>query len=88
MDKHRLTIGAFRGGRREWIPPEIMDVLYMRIVFQLTNQTVVVLVNIVAEALLTLQDDHRHTVGIRFVEDLTHALHRLERRRVCGIQRY
>ena len=60
----------------------------MRIVFQLTNQTVVVLVNIVAEALLTLQDDHRHTVGIRFVEDLTHALHRLERRRVCGIQRY
>ena len=42
--------------------------------------------NIVAEALLTLQDDHRHTVGIGFVEDLTHALHRLERRRVCGIQ--
>ena len=31
LDKHRLTIGAFRGGRREGIPPEIMDVLYMRI---------------------------------------------------------
>ena len=80
-----LAIGALRGGRREWIPPEILDVLHMlRIVFQLTNQPVVVLVSIVAEGLLTLQDDHRHTVGIGFLEDLTHALHRLERRRICA----
>ena len=84
-----LTIGALRGARREWIAPEILDVLHMlRIVFQLTNQTIVVLVSIVAEGLLTLQDDHRHTAGIRFLEVLTHALHRLERRRICGIQRY
>ena len=70
-----LTIGALRGARREWITPEILDVLHMlRIVFQLTNQAVVVLVSIVAEGLLTLQDDHRDTaVGIRFLEVLVHA---------------
>ena len=50
-----LTIGALRGARREWIPPKILDVLHMlRIVFQLTNHTIVVVVSIVAEGLLTL----------------------------------
>jgi hypothetical protein len=78
-----------RGGRGEWIAPEILDVLHMlRIVLQLTNQTIVVPVSILAEGLLTFQDDHRHTVGIRFVEVLTHALYRLERRRIFGTQRY
>ena len=48
-----LAVGALRGGRREWIAPEILNVLHMlRVVFQLTNQTVVVPVSIVAEALL------------------------------------
>ena len=84
-----LTVGALRGARGESITPEILDVLHMlRIVLQLTNQTIVVLVSIVAEGLLTLQDDHRHTAGIGFLEVLVHALHRLEGRRICGIQRY
>ena len=70
------------------IAPEILDVPHMFwIVLQLTNQTIVVLVGIVAEGLLTLQDDHRRTVGISFVEVLTHARHRLERRCIGGIQR-
>ncbi len=60
----------------------------LRIVFQLLKQTIVVLVSIVAERLITLQDDHGHTVGISFLEDLTHALHRLDRRRIGGSQRY
>ena len=55
MNIRGLAIGALRGARREWIPPEILDVLHMlRIVFQLTNHTIVVLVSIVAEGLLTL----------------------------------
>jgi hypothetical protein len=84
-----LTIAALRGGRREWIAPEILDVLHMlRIVVQLTNQTIVVLVSIVAEGLLTLQDDHCQTVGSSFLEVLIYARHRRERRRICWIQRY
>ena len=70
-----LTVGALRGAPGECITPEILDVLHMlRIVLQLTNQTIVVPVSIVAEGLLTLQDDHRHTAGIRFLEVLVHAL--------------
>ena len=84
-----LTIGALRGARREGIRPEILDVLHMLwIVLQLTNQPIVVLVSSIAEGLLTLQDDHRRSLGIRFLEVLTHALHRLERRRILGTQRY
>ena len=83
-----LTIGALRGASREWIAPEILDVPHMiRIALQLTNQTIVVPVGIVAEGLLALQDDHCDTVGISFVEVLTHAPHRLERRCIGGIQR-
>ena len=89
MNIRGLTIGALRGGGREWIGPEILDMLHMlRVVLQLTNQMIVVRVGIVAEGLLTLQDDHRHTVGIRFVEVLTHALYRLDRWRIVGKQRY
>ena len=84
-----LTVGALRGARREGIPPEILDVLHMRrIVFQLTNHIIVVPVSIVAQGLLTLQDDHRHTLGIGFLEILTHALHRLDRWRILRSQRY
>jgi hypothetical protein len=84
-----LTVCALRGGRREWIPPEILDVLHMRrIVFQLTNHIVVVLVRVVAQRLLTFQDEHRHALRIGFLENLTHARHRLDRWRVCGSQRY
>ena len=55
LDIRGFTIGALRGTRREWIPPEILDVLHMlRIVFELTNHTIVVLVSIVAQGLLTL----------------------------------
>ena len=84
-----LTIGALRARRREWIPPEIVNVLHLlRIVLQLTNQPIVVPVSIGAEGLLTLQDDHRHTVRIGFLEVLTHARHRLIRRRILGTLRY
>jgi hypothetical protein len=89
LDICGLIIGALRGARREWIAPEILDVVHMlRIVLQLTNQPIVVLVSIVAEGLLTLQDDHRRSVGIRFPEVLTHARRRLERRRIVGTQRH
>ena len=89
MDIRGLAIGALRGARRERIPPEILNVLHMLgVVFQLTNQFVIVRVSILAKRLLTLEDDHRHTVGIGFLEKLTHALHRLERRRIVGSQRY
>ena len=61
LDVRRFTVGALRGAGREWIGPEIVDVLHMlRIVFELTNQTIVIAVRIVAQASLTLQDDHRH----------------------------
>ena len=45
-----------------------------RIVAQLTNQMIVVPVSILAEGLLTLQDDHHHTAGISLLEVLIHAL--------------
>src|SRR5208283_1527 len=68
------TIGALRGALCEFITPEVLDVLHMfRIVLQLTNQTIVVLVSIVAEGLLTLQDDHRHTAGFGLLEVLIYA---------------
>ena len=60
----------------------------LRVVVQLTNQTVIVLVSLVAERLLTLHDDHRNAVGIGFFEVLAHALHRLHRRRIFGTHRY
>ena len=43
---------------------------------------------IVAEFLLAFQDDHRETVGIRFLEFLAHDRHRLHRRRIFGAQRH
>src|SRR5262249_6084546 len=89
LDINGLTIGALRGTRREWIAPEVVDVLHMlRIVAQLTNQAVVIPVSFVAEGLLSLQDDHRHTAGADLLEVFAQPLRRLERRRILGILRY
>ena len=87
LDVYAFTVGALRARRRERIAPEILDVLHvLRIVFQLTNHAVVVPVRVVAEFLLAFQDDHRETVGIRFLEFLAHRLHRLHRRRIFRAQ--
>ena len=75
LNVYAFTVGALRSRRRERIAPKILDVLHvLRIVFQLTNHAVVVPVRIVAEFLLAFQDDHRETVGIRFLEFLAHNL--------------
>ena len=89
LNVYAFTVGALRGRRRERIAPKILDVLHvLRIVFQLTNHAVVVPVRVVAEFLLAFQDDHRETVGIRFLEFLAHNFHRVHRRRIFRAQRH
>src|ERR1700751_2333127 len=58
----------------------------LRVASQLTNQSVVVRMGVVAEWLLPLQHDHRETVRVGFFEVLAHALHGLYRRRLSGSQ--
>jgi hypothetical protein len=57
-----------------------------RFVSQFTNQSGIILVNVVAERLLPFQHDHPETIRIRFFESLADARHRLHRRRVLGHQ--
>ena len=52
------------------------------------NQAVVVVVGVGAERLITLQDDHRRTVGVELVEHLADTFTGLQRRRVLGAQRH
>jgi hypothetical protein len=60
----------------------VLDVFLVR--FELLDQAVVVMVGIGAEWLIAFQDDHRRAVGVKLVEVLTGALHRLHRRRIVG----
>ena len=84
-----LIIGALRGARREWIAPEILDVLHMfLVVFQLTYQAVIVCVCGIAEWMVALQDDHRQNAGFSFLEVVIHVRKRLDRRRIIETQRY
>ena len=89
LDVDALTIGTLYTRRGEWVAPIVLDVLHMGGVrSQLANQVVVVAVCVITEGALSLQHHHRHAVGIRFSEYLTHPLHRLERRRGLGNQGY
>src|ERR1700751_4887285 len=56
----------------------------LRVASQLTNQSVVVRMGIVAKSLLPLQHDHREAVRVGFFEVLAHALHGFNRRRISG----
>ena len=56
--------------------------------FEPANQLVVIDVCVVAERVLALQDDHRHTVGLRLVVELAHSLHGFEGRGVVRSECY
>ena len=85
----RLAVGALRAGRRQRIAPEILNVLYvLGVLGELLNQAVVVLVRVRAERLITLQDDHRRTVGIELAEHLADTFAGLQRRRILRAQRH
>ena len=84
-----LAVGALRARRRQRISPEVLDVLdVLGVLAELLDQAVVVVVRVGAERLIALQDDHRRTVGIEFVEHLADPLGGLQRRRVLRAQRH
>ena len=84
-----LAVVALRSGLGEWITPEILDVLDVRVVGpQLLDQAVVVVVRVLPERLVTLQDEHRDAVGIGFPEQAAHGRHRLHRRRIRRAHRH
>ena len=85
----RLAVGALRAGRRQRIPPEILNVLdVLGVPGELVDQAVVVVVGVGTERLVALQDDHRRTVGVELVKHLADALAGLQRRRILGAQRH
>ena len=83
-----FSVGALNARRRQRIPPQVQNMLHMlAILRQSIYQAVVVAVNVIAQRLLTFQDDHDRTIGIVFPEVMTDTLHRLHRRCVCGHHR-
>ena len=87
-DVGRLAVGALRSGRGQRIAPEVLDVLdVLRILLQLADDLVVVVVRVRPEGLLALDDDHDGAVGVEFLEVGAHQLHCDHRWCVLGSHR-
>ena len=84
-----LAVGTLRARRRQRIPPEILDVLYVfGVLGEVVDHGVVKPVGVIGQGLVAFQHDHGHTVGIELVKHLADAFHRLQRRRILGAQRH
>ena len=89
LDGRGLAVVALRASRGERITPEVLHGQHVRLVrAQLADHGAVEPVRVVAEGLITLQHDHRGTVGFSFVEGVADAFHRHERRCVGRAQRH
>ena len=79
LDEGGLAVGALGAGGGDEVAPVILDVLDVcGVGLEFADQSVVVLVCVRTEGLVTFQHDHGQAVGVELVELLPKSLHRDE----------